>query len=124
MMVLIDTNIIVRILLNDNPLLFKKAKELIEKEEKLLVLDPIVFEVFYVLENKIYNTPKNEAVLSVRRFLKQKKVVLENKELIELTLEKYSTNNISIPDSYLLARSELNNDKLLTFDKKLNKLLV
>jgi len=124
MMVLIDTNIIIRILLNDNPLLFKKAKELIEKEEKLLVLDPIVFEVFYVLENKIYNTPKNEAVLSVRRFLKQKKVVLENKELIELTLEKYSTNNISIPDSYLLARSELNNDKLLTFDKKLNKLLV
>jgi len=123
-MVLIDTNIIIRILLNDNPLLFKKAKELIEKEEKLLVLDPIVFEVFYVLENKIYNTPKNEAVLSVRRFLKQKKVVLENKELIELTLEKYSTNNISIPDSYLLARSELNNDKLLTFDKKLNKLLV
>ena len=124
MMVLIDTNIIIRILLNDNPLLFKRAKELIEKEEKLLVLDPIVFEVFYVLENKIYNTPKNEAVLSVRRFLKQKKVVLENKELIELTLEKYSTNNISIPDSYLLARSELNNDKLLTFDKKLNKLLV
>lgn len=124
MMVLIDTNIIVRILLNDNPLLFKKAKELIEKEEKLLVLDPIVFEVFYVLENKIYNTPKNEAVLSVRKFLKQKKVVIENKELIELTLEKYSTNNISIPDSYLLARSELNNDKLLTFDKKLNKLLV
>lgn len=123
-MVLIDTNIIVRILLNDNPLLFKKAKELIEKEEKLLVLDPIVFEVFYVLENKIYNTPKNEAVLSVRKFLKQKKVVIENKELIELTLEKYSTNNISIPDSYLLARSELNNDKLLTFDKKLNKLLV
>lgn len=123
-MVLIDTNIIVRILLNDNPLLFKRAKELIEKEEKLLVLDPIVFEVFYVLENKIYNTPKNEAVLSVRRFLKQNKVFLENKELIELTLEKYSTNNISIPDSYLLARSELNNDKLLTFDKKLNKLLV
>lgn len=123
-MVLIDTNIIVRILLNDNPLLFKRAKELIEKEEEVLVLDPIVFEVFYVLENKIYNTPKNEAVLSVRRFLKQKKVFLENKELIELTLEKYSTNNISIPDSYLLARSELNNNKLLTFDKKLNKLLV
>lgn len=123
-MVLIDTNIIVRVLLNDNPLLFKRAKELIEKEEEVLVLDPIVFEVFYVLENKIYNTPKNEAVLSVRRFLKQKKVFLENKELIELTLEKYSTNNISIPDSYLLARSELNNNKLLTFDKKLNKLLV
>ena len=123
-MVLIDTNIIVRVLLNDNPLLFKRAIELIEKEEVVLVLDPIVFEVFYVLENKIYNTPKNEAVLSVRRFLKQKKVFLENKELIELTLEKYSTNNISIPDSYLLARSELNNNKLLTFDKKLNKLLV
>jgi predicted nucleic acid-binding protein len=123
-MVLIDTNIIVRILLNDNPLLFKRAKELIEKEEKLLVLDPIVFEVFYVLENNIYNTPKNEAILSVRRFLKQKKIVLENKELIELTLDKYNETNISVPDAYLLARNILNKDKVLTFDHKLNKLLI
>ena len=122
-MVLIDTNIIVRILLNDNPLLFKRAKELIEKEEKLLVLDPIVFEVFYVLENNIYNTPKNEAILSVRRFLKQRKVVLENKELIELTLDKYNETNISVPDAYLLARNILNKDKVITFDHKLNKLL-
>lgn len=123
-MVLIDTNIIVRILLNDNPLLFKRAKELIEKEEKLLVLDPIVFEVFYVLENNIYNTPKKEAILSVRRFLKQKKIVLENKELIELTLDKYNETNISVPDAYLLARNILNKDKVLTFDHKLNKLLI
>ena len=123
-MVLIDTNIIVRILLNDNPLLFKRAKELIEKEEEVLVLDPIVFEVFYVLENKIYNTPKKEAVLSVRRFLKQKKVVLENKELIELTLDKYNQTNISVPDAYLLARYILNKDKVITFDHKLNKLLL
>lgn len=123
-MVLIDTNIIVRILLNDNPLLFKRAKELIEKEEKILVLDPIVFEVFYVLENNIYNTPKKEAVLSVRRFLKQRKVVLENKELIELTLDKYNETNISVPDAYLLARNILNKDKVITFDKKLNKLLI
>lgn len=122
-MVLIDTNIIVRILLNDNPLLFKRAKELIEKEEKILVLDPIVFEVFYVLENNIYNTPKKEAVLSVRRFLKQRKVVLENKELIELTLDKYNETNISVPDAYLLARNILNKDKVITFDHKLNKLL-
>ena len=122
-MVLIDTNIIVRILLNDNPLLFKRAKELIEKEEKLLVLDPIVFEVFYVLENNIYNTPKNEAILSVRRFLKQRKVVLENKELIELTLDKYNQTNISVPDAYLHARYILNKDKVITFDHKLNKLL-
>lgn len=123
-MVLIDTNIIVRILLNDNPLLFKRAKELIEKEEEVLVLDPIVFEIFYVLENKIYNTPKKEAVLSVRRFLKQRKVVLENKELIELTLDKYNETNISVPDAYLLARNILNKDKVITFDKKLNKLLI
>ena len=123
-MVLIDTNIIVRILLNDNPLLLKRAKELIEKEEEVLVLDPIVFEVFYVLENKIYNTPKKEAVLSVRRFLKQKKVVLENKELIELTLDKYNQTNISVPDAYLLARYILNKDKVITFDHKLNKLLL
>lgn len=123
-MVIIDTNIIIRFLVKDSPVLSKKAKEIFQNQNNILILDCVLLEVLYVLRSKIYKVHKKDGLIMIRRLKDYPNIHLENRELIELFIEIYEKNNISAIDSYLVARNHLKMNKVLTFDNKLMKLLV
>lgn len=123
-MVIIDTNIIIRFLVRDSPILSKKAKEIFLNQNDILILDCVLLEVLYVLKSKIYNVQKVDGLNMIRKLKDYPNIHLENRELIELFIDIYKKNNISAIDSYLVARNHLKMNRVLTFDNKLKKLLI
>ncbi|MBK7107095.1 MAG: PIN domain-containing protein [Ignavibacteriae bacterium] len=120
-MKIIDANIVLRYLLKDDQLLFDKSVNIIEKTESFIPT-PIVAEIVYVLE-KVYNIPKNEIHLALNDLFESRLIVLEDKNFIIFALSAYHKYNLDFADSILLSYKQTLNFEVITFDKKLNKLL-
>ena len=120
-MVLVDTNIILRYLLDDNNELSKKAIEIIDNN-KVFIPTEVIVEVSYVLK-KVYNVEKDSIFEVVKLLLDMENINFENKETIELAFETYSQRNLDIVDCMLFAYSRNEKYEVKTFDKKLNNLI-
>jgi len=124
--VLIDTNFILRLLLEDIPSHFKKSKRLfkeIENNKSIGLLSILVInELIWILEN-FYEKKRKDFIPQVLKVLSLKRIkVLEikKKELIFI-LEKMIEKNLDFTDLYLLCfGKELKHD-IASFDKKLVK---
>jgi predicted nucleic acid-binding protein len=120
-----DTNIIIRYLTNDDPLLFKRSKEFFDKvkssETKAVILESVIAECVYVL-TKIYRVPNHKAAGSLIDILRYKGVVnKDRKELIDdLTL--FTEERLAIVDCILYVKAKSGGDCLISFDSDLNKL--
>ena len=88
---------------------------IIEKSPYVSLL--VLSEVVYVLKG-VYKIPKTEIVDSLMAISEE--VQYEENELVMKTLENYKELNLDFVDCYLLARNQMNKDKVITFDKKLN----
>jgi len=121
---LIDTNIILRWLLDDHKELSPKAEKLIEKAEPstLLVTDIVVAEVVYVLRGTGRDRKQtSEALLLIGRTEAFK---YENEELVMKIINLLVGTNLDFADCYLLARTRREKLGLETFDKSLDKLFL
>jgi predicted nucleic-acid-binding protein len=118
---ILDTNIIIRFLIKDNPFQFHKVKELFENsvDNSLQIPDVVLCEVVFALES-FYELGKDEiydimsSLISFRKFK-------TSKSIFQVALNKYSKFNISFLDAYLSAKSDREEKELITFDKKLIK---
>lgn len=120
-MKIIDANIVLRYLLKDDQLLFEKSVDIIEKSESFIP-NSIIAEIVYVLE-KVYNIPKVEIQLTLSALFESNFIVLEDKKLILYALSSYQKYNLDFADSMLYSYKQTQNFEVITFDKKLNKLL-
>ena len=117
-MILVDTNIILRYLLQDNEQMFAESKEIIENHE-ILILGEVVAEIVYVLRN-VYKVQKEEIVISLQSLFQYPNItLLPNKHYILDSLRIYNTENLDFVDSLLCAMSI--EYEIKTFDKKLQK---
>jgi len=120
-MKIIDANIVLRYLLRDNQLLFEKAVYIIENNEVLLT-NVIIAEIVYVLE-KVYKVHKNEISSVLTEFFRSISIIISDKQLILSALQDFDKYNLDFADAILLSYNKINNYEVITFDKKLNKLL-
>lgn len=122
---LIDTNCILRYILNDIP----KQADLIEKhflqakEGKITILVPllIIGELIYAL-TKFYKFNKKKVIENIDSILHLEYLDIEERDLLQEALELYSPKNISFVDAIFCAQARLEGRKLLTFDERLKKL--
>ena len=123
---IIDTNIIVRLIVKDDPKLLEESVEFFKKVEKgsataeisILVID----ETIWVLQN--YYSLKREVCLPKLLELlayPKIKIVEISKEIIVKILNQMLSTKIDFTDYYLLAIS--GNEKLFSFDNDLKKLM-
>jgi len=121
-MQLIDTNIIIRWLLDDHRELSPIAEKLVEKAKPstLLVTDVIVAEVVYILRS----TGRDRRQTSEALFLigRTEAFKYENEELIMKITNLLVSTNLDFADCYLLARARGQKLGLVTFDNTLEKL--
>ena len=117
---LVDTNLIVRFLVNDNPTQ-ALAAEKVFKENDLVLTDMVLAEVVWTLQS-FYKFSRQDIVGKLYDFLQAKNLIF-NHELILNSLFIYLNHNVSFVDAYLVAYSEQEElEGIYSFDKGLDKI--
>lgn len=122
---LLDTNIVLRYLLNDVPEQFAVAEhvfaELRTSELTAILLESVLAECVYVLKLH-YKVPKVELVEILDNVLRYPGIVNTDKPSLREALKLYAANNIDFVDCMLVAKARIGNLELITFDQGLKKL--
>jgi len=119
--IIVDVNIIVRIILNDNPAMAKNASDFI-KNNDILIKNEVFAEIVYVL-SKYYNMERQDIYENIVMIMKSKRVRTESNIVILCALELYKNRSLDFVDCLLYAYNKILGCKIYTFDDKLNKLL-
>ncbi len=116
-MLSVDTNVVIRLLVNDDRTQAKKARDLLIKNDFFLS-KTVILECFWVL-TYAYDINTNQALESLLKFSSLNNVILENQTSIFQAIE-LAQNGLDFADALHLT-SSAHSDKLVTFDKKFIK---
>lgn len=124
-MILVDTNIILRLILNDSPILSPKARIIFEKitksKAKIFISLLTISEIIFTLERS-YKIPKAEIVKSLSQIFKLSSLKIEKQTLVEQAFTYYVEQNISFPDAYHVALMQKKKIKqIYSFDSDFDK---
>ncbi len=118
-MIILDTNMILRYLLNDNKEMADEAEKVIKQGNAGVTIE-IIAEVVYVLK-RVYSIERDLIKISLLNFLLE--VQADEKDVIKVGLEIYGKQNLDFVDCILYAYNRVKGYEIKTFDKKLKKLL-
>jgi predicted nucleic-acid-binding protein len=116
--VILDSNAILRHILKDDLKQFNIVEAVIEKED-VLVLPEVVEEVVYIL-TKYYKMPANIIASNLLLFLED--ISCANDLLIK-SIKSFAKRKLDFVDCLLVEYFNTGRYNILSFDKKLNKLL-
>lgn len=115
---LIDTNLIIRFLVNDEPEKVTRVEHLLkDSKNKNVLLDTVIAEIIWVLTS-YYSLDKIEIIEKIKALIHVDSVEC-NAFLLNRALSIWEENNISYIDSYLSAVAELGNMPIYSYDRKL-----
>lgn len=114
-----DANMILRYLLNDNPDMYEKSKQLL-KEDNVWVTLEVIAEVVCVFR-KVYAMERQIVSDKVRAFAELVKCKESN--VLDMAIDTYATQNLDFVDCVLYAYNKVDGFEIATFDKKLLRLL-
>ena len=121
----LDTNVILRLLVEDNPAQVKKALNLLSDEShSFLVEDVAIMEAVHTLET-YYKKSREEIVDLLESLISAPNILYSSPEFFEKTYPLYlKYPMLSFNDCYLAVKSEAASaEPLWTFDKLLAKKL-
>jgi predicted nucleic-acid-binding protein len=90
-MIAIDTNVLLRQLLDDDDAQSPKAHTLIEKEAAVLITDVVLAETVWTLKGKKYHASKDDIIAVVNSLLAEPSIVFENRQVIWAALNDFRT---------------------------------
>jgi predicted nucleic-acid-binding protein len=122
--VIVDTNVLLRLLQNDVPSQTEIGKDLLikaqQKKLKIIIPQIVIFEVYYALF-RLYKIPKTEIIEKLTSLVSTSYLHVEERDLFKKALEIYKKTSLEFVDCFLLEISKSKNAKIFTFDKKLAK---
>jgi len=121
-MILVDANVVLRYLLKDIADQADQAKSIIA-ENQVNVLLGVLAEVVYVLSG-VYEVPRKEIADILIGFGNLDNVIYEQESIAFRALTAFSDNNIDFIDGILYSYHVLGVAEIMSFDKKLNTLLL
>ncbi|MEL6436206.1 MAG: type II toxin-antitoxin system VapC family toxin [Pseudomonadota bacterium] len=117
----IDANILLRALLNDDPIQSAQSRSVLEKlddENEGYVGVTALLEVFWVLKSR-HRIPKPELYDTLKAVLKVKGLEVESFDAVIQALNLYAEGAVDFPDALLSARNlEAACEDTLTLDQK------
>lgn len=119
--IIIDANIILRIILNDNEKMTKDVLDFIEKNN-VFIKNEVLAEVVYVLL-KVYYKERTEIYSYIVQVITAENVSVESTPVILLVLKTFKDRNLDFVDSLLYAYHCIDGMEIFTFDKKLKRLI-
>ncbi len=119
---IIDTNLIVKYLVNDEPNLYKKAREffdLVKLGRIKAILEQTIFtETVFVL-TQLYEIPRDKISLTLSSLLEYKGIQTFEKEVLLKALILYKETNLHIVDCIIVAKANLQSIEIASADQEL-----
>ncbi len=81
-MIAIDTNVLLRYLLNDDPAQSKKASNLIQGSQKILITDVVLVETIWTLKGKKYNQNKEAIIEVISTLFEETSITFEDSQSV------------------------------------------
>ena len=119
-MVMLDTNMILRYLLNDDQIMADRAEQYLNAGNVSVTIE-VIAEVVYVLKG-VYSMKRDMIANTVKDFLEL--VICHEMDVLNLALDTYAERNLDFVDCVLYGYHAVRGIEIATFDKKLLKLLV
>jgi predicted nucleic-acid-binding protein len=116
-MVRIDTNYIIRYLINDDEEMAAQA-ETVLLERDVFIANEILAEVVYVLSG-VYKISKSDICEQLSKLLLASNIFTSDKTILINALAIFQSKNLDFVDCLLCAYSK--KDDIMTFDKKLQR---
>lgn len=116
-----DTNVLVRVLVGDDPAQTKKAERAFVKHARgagVFVSLVVLAEVGWVLSAG-YSWDRGTIHDRLRRLVRTRGVAIEQLELVERALRQYADGKADLADYLILGLARDAADGLLTFDRRL-----
>lgn len=122
-MIAIDTNVLVRILINDPdaPDQNHLARTLAKNAGQLFISQIVQIETVWILQSA-YEFEKNQVITVLKAMLTTQAMVLQRAERFALALDQFANSNAGFADCLILTESQQEQLLLWTFDRKLGKL--
>lgn len=118
-MVIFDTNMILRYLLNDNEVMAQKAEQYLRQSDVHVTIE-VMAEVVYVMM-RVYHLERREAAETLLDFLPL--VKCREMDALRLALKTFGGKKLDFVDCVLYAYHEVHGAEIATYDKKLRKLI-
>jgi predicted nucleic-acid-binding protein len=122
----LDTNILLRLWLNDDPAQNRRIDALLEQHGSmpgsLLVSDVVLAEALWTLRSA-YGQDKAAQLLAVRSLLDEVAFAFEDREAVLLAVSMFERSSCGFADCLVAARhARLGCDFTATFDRRMRKL--
>ena len=88
-MIAVDTNVLLRYLLNDDPIQAAIAEKLINGKETVLITDVVLVETIWTLKGKKYQLNKADLIAVIQALFKEPNIRFENGQVVWLALNDY-----------------------------------
>ncbi len=88
-MIAVDTNVLLRYLLNDDQGQAALAEKLISGNEIVLITDVVLVETLWTLKGKKYQLNKTDLVTVIQALFKENNIRFENGQVVWLALNDY-----------------------------------
>jgi len=121
-MITLDTNTILRCILQDNEEAASLVNERMSRNE-CLILPEVIAEIVYVLL-KVYRLDRKNIERSVVTILKHKNVRVPHKKVVEMALRYFGETKFDFVDCLLIGYALIDGHRIFTFDDKLQKYLL
>ena len=118
-MIILDTNMILRYLLNDDQEMADIAEQHLNAGDASATIE-VIAEVIYVLKG-VYSMDRDVIAETVKGFLEL--VNCQEMAVLNLALDTYAERNLDFVDCVLYGYHAVKGIEIATFDKKLKKLL-
>ena len=118
-MVMLDTNMILRYILDDNKKMADIVEEYITSCDVIITIE-VIAEVVYVLR-KVYSLERQIVSDEVKNFAAL--VKCNESDVLDFAIDTYATKNLDFVDCVLYAYNKIDGFEIATFDKKLLRLL-
>ena len=121
-MIGLDTNVLVRYIVQDDPEQGRAAGELIESQctaqEPAYVSVPVLLELVWVLAGH-YDYDKSVVASVIRQILRTAEFTVENHDVIGIALREFGSDNGDFADCVIANRNHAHGcERTYTFDRK------
>jgi len=126
-LIALDTNVLIRYMVPDDPLQFRLASDLIQRQrsygQPALVTLLVILESEWVLRSA-YRYSKSQIMSTFVSILKVRDVIVEDEDVLERALALWKLSQVNFANCLILARSSaLGCSSMVTFDKTAAKKL-
>lgn len=118
-MIAVDTNVLVRLIVNDpdSKQQVNLAKALLRQAKRIYVPQIVQIELVWVLETS-YGFDKLSVIKVLKHLQQQSVFILQHETLFSVALEIFENNSADFSDYLILSARLENKHELYTFDKK------